>query len=29
MIRRELGAAPEPETERLLREILPPGFRSA
>jgi len=27
MLRRELGAAPEPETERLLREILPPGFR--
>ena len=27
MLRREFGAAPEQETERLLREILPPGFR--
>jgi DNA-binding SARP family transcriptional activator len=27
MLRREFGSAPEPETERLLREILPPGFR--
>ena len=29
MLRRELGSAPEPETQRLLREILPPGFRTA
>jgi len=27
MLRREFGAAPEPETERLMREILPPGSR--
>src|SRR5262245_16289427 len=28
MLRRELGASPEPDTERLLRELLPPGFRT-
>ncbi len=27
MLRREFGAAPEPETVRLLREIVPPDFR--
>jgi len=27
MLRQEFGAAPEPETERLLREILPPGVQ--
>jgi DNA-binding SARP family transcriptional activator len=27
MLRREFGAAPEQETERVLREILPPGVR--
>jgi len=29
VLQRELGAAPEPETERLLREIRPPGFQRA